>query len=150
MSDVNELGKRFFELKQLAEAKKEEIKKINDEWSEVENELIQAMVDEGTNSIGIEGIGKFTLTTKSFLSVNKANEMRFYGYLRASDNGALIHDHVNPRTLGAFLKEHQKELEGKYIAEGLDAIDARNKAIDFLKEKGAAIFSEKTISLRKE
>jgi len=149
MSDVNLLGKKFADLKAKADEIKGELKGVNEEWDEVEKDLIQAMIDEGTNSIGIEGIGLFSLRTKNYLSVNKANELKFYAYLRQAGHGSLIRDYVNPATLSAFLKEHQAEIEGKLVAQGLDQIDARDKAIDFLKEQGAAVFSDKTIALTK-
>lgn len=150
MSDINTLAKRFAELKYSADEKKKELAEINDTWDGVEKELMEAMVDEGTNSIGIEGIGLFSLKTKNYMSVNAANHFQFYQYLREAGHGSLIRDYVNPATLSSFLKEHQKEIEGKFIAEGIDDFDAREKAIQFLKEKGAACFSEKQIALTKK
>lgn len=149
MSDVNELAKKFAELKYSVDAKKKELAEINEQWDEVERELMDAMVEEGTNSIGVDGIGLFSLRTKNYMSVNSANHFAFFQYLREHGHGSLIRDYVPPATLTSFLKEHQAELEGKYVAEGMDQIDARNKAIDYLKTKGAACFSEKQIALTK-
>jgi hypothetical protein len=145
-----ELGKKFRALKDQSEAKDDELKLINKAWDECEAELIQAMIDDCINSFDIEGVGKISLARSSFLSVNAQNKEKFYKYLQDSGNGALLKLDVNPRTLGAFLKDHEKELTKKFMDEaGIDEIDAKAKADEVLKEHGAAIFAKTQIRLLK-
>jgi len=144
-----ELGKTFKSYKDAHEKAKAQLDEINAQWEECEKELLAAMLEDCVNSIDIDGVGKISLVRKSFLSVNAANKPAFYSYLKASGNGSLLKEDVNPRTLGAFLKEHVAELAAQYKAQGMDEVDAKVKAEEFLKEKGASHFSENSLSLRK-
>lgn len=145
---IQTLASQFLELKKKSDFLSEELKKTNAEWEEVEKELLNAMVEEGTSSIRLEGMGLFSMRTRSFLSVNAANKPNFYEYLKESGNGDLLKLDVNPRTLTAFLKGHQETLESQYLNEGLDPVDARKKALEFLNQKGASYFSERGVSFK--
>lgn len=146
---LTDIAKRYKELQDKHEAKNEELKAIGKDWTACETELLEAMVDEGVNSIKIDGVGLLSMRTKNYLNVNAANKPSFYEYLQASGNGGLLKLDVNPRTLTAFLGDHLQELiKAKVQAEGKDEIEARNEALEFLKSKGAAYFSERGISLR--
>ena len=147
---ILERAKRFFELKGQNEVAKDILKELSEKWDEAEKLLIEAMVEEGVNSVDLDGIGKFSMVTKNYLSVNAANKPGFLDYLKSSGNGAIIKEDVNPRTLTAFLKDHLEAVIGTYEQTGLDKVDARNAALEFLKEKGAAYFSDRGISFRKE
>lgn len=148
MSKLVEICKRYREIKTAHEGLSDQLKQLGQVWTDTELELIDAMVEEGTNSIDVEGAGKFSLCTKNYLSVNAANKAQFYPYLKESGHGGLLKEDVNPKTLTAFLKTHLVEVEGKFKAEGMDQFDASKAALEFLKSKGAAYFSEKTIMLR--
>lgn len=146
MSLLTDLARKYKELKDLNEAKKEELSKINADWTEVENQLLEAFVEEGVNSIKIEGMGNFVMRTKNYLSVNAANKPTFFDYLRESGNEGLLKLDVNPRTLTSFLGTHLEDLISKSDA---DPVEARKAALEFLNQKGASYFSEKGISVLK-
>lgn len=147
---ILELTQKFKELKHKSESATEVLKEINLEWTDVENQLIEAMGEEGVKSIKIEGLGLFSLTAKSYLSVNAANKPKFYEYLQESGNEALLKLDVNPRTLTAFLKGHLDALINERLGTGQDEIDARNNALQFLNEKGASYFVDRLISFRED
>ena len=144
-----ELGIKFKKFKDDYKEKEDALKLLGNEWEECERELLDAMVEEGVNSIDIDGVGKLSMRTENYLSVNTANTPFFYSYLKESGNGALLKEYVNPRTLTSFLKEHL-ELKTAEIAaqKAIDEFDARKEALDFLQGKGAAYFSKKSVSLR--
>lgn len=148
---IKELAQRFVELKAASEELGDKLKEVNAAWTEVETQLLEAMVEEGVNSVKLAGLGHFIMSTKNYLSVNAANKPGFYAYLKESGNGALLKEEVNPRTLTAFLKGHLEEV-AKRIADdyNLDNVEARNKALEFLNQKGASYFSERGITLRAE
>ncbi len=143
------LGKQFRKFKDEYKEKEDALKALGNEWEECEKQLLDAMVEEGVNSINIEGVGLLSMRTENYLSVNAANTGFFYTYLKESGNGGLLKEYVNPRTLTTFLKEHL-ELKINEIkdAKGIDEFDARKEALDFLQTKGAAYFSKKSVSLR--
>ena len=106
------------------------------------------MVDEGVNSVKLEGVGTFSMRTKSFLNVTIANKEGFLKYLKESGNGGLIKEDVNSRTLTAFLSGH---LELGFIRDrvnkGMDEVDARKDALEMLNKRGASYHSERQIAM---
>jgi hypothetical protein len=147
---ISDLVKKYAELEDRAEEQKAKLKAINDAWAEVETKLLEAMAEEGIKSTKLEGLGRFSLVTKNYLSVTAANKPSFFDYLKASGNGALLKEDVNPKTLTAFLKGHLEEIIKEFSDKGMDTVDARNKALEFLNQKGASYFSERVISHTKE
>jgi len=148
-SKLIELGKKFKKFKDDYKVAEDALKLLGGEWEECERELLDAMVEEGVNSIDIEGVGKLSMRTENYLSVNSANTNFFYSYLKESGNGALLKEYVNPRTLTSFLKEHlELKIAEIQSTKEIDEFDARNEALEFLKSKGAAYFSKKSVSLR--
>jgi hypothetical protein len=149
MTRVNELCADFARLKQSYETIEEQLKAVNAEWTSVEEQLIEAMAEEGMNSIDLETLGKFSLKTTNYLSVNTANKEHFFEYLKESGNGGLLKLDVNPKTLTAFLGRHLEEIKDTLIStEELDSISAQEKALTFLKEKGANYFTKRAIALK--
>jgi hypothetical protein len=146
---LTQLAKEFAELKSKYDEQKELLEKIGLQWTDCENRLLDAMVEEGVSSLKIDGIGTLSMRTSNYLSVNAANKPGFYEYLQEAGHGGLLKLDVNPKTLTAFLKSHLDELIDKATQEGKDMLEARNHALEFLKNKGAAYFSKKEISLRK-
>lgn len=147
---IVELGRKFKELKEEHEKQSDILKQVGVRWDEAERDLLEAMVEEGVKSIEIAGLGRFTMRVTNYLSVNAANKEGFYEYLKEAGHGGLLKLDVNPKTLTAFLSQHFEELQKKYGDEaGLDMVDAREKALEFLKSKGAAYFTKRDISLTK-
>lgn len=146
---VQELCAKFEELEKLYDEQKAQLDATKEEWDSVELQLLEAMVEEGTKSIDIEGLGRFTMATRNYLSVNAANKETFYPYLKESGNGALLKEEVNPKTLTAFLDGHLEDLIAAYVAKGLDGVTARQEALTFLNSKGASYFSKKQIRRKK-
>lgn len=144
------LAKAFVELRTKHAEQEKILKQLSTEWDALETELLDAMVEEGVSSVKIEGIGLFSMSTSNYLSVNAANTGTFYAYLKESGNGGLLKEYVNPKTLTAFLKEHLESLKSEFEAKGLDQVEARNTALEYLKEKGAAYFTKRGVSFRGE
>lgn len=145
---ITELARKFKELKHEYGDLEERLKKVNDIWTQTEAALLEAMAEEGVRSVSIEGVGTVTLRTKNYLSVNAANKERFYSYLQEAGHGGLLKLDVNSRTLTAFLKQHHEELTQNLVqGEGLEFIEAREKALEFLNSKGANFFTKRDIGL---
>jgi len=145
---LTDLARQYRELRAKKEFQADVLKAISADLSTSESELLEAMVEEGVNSLRIDGVGLLSMKVTNYLSVNVANKPAFFEYLQESGNGGLLKLDVNPKTLTAFLSEHLKALTKDYVDSGMDEIDARNKALDGLKSKGASYFSERGISLR--
>lgn len=145
---LTELAKSFFDCKKSHDDLTEKLKEVEKNWQDVETQMLDAMIEEGVNSISIEGCGQFSMRTKNYLSVNAANKEKFFEYLKESGNGHLLKLDVNPRTLTAFLAEHMEGLVETAQKEGLDIVDARDKALKFLNDKGANYFTKRDIALR--
>lgn len=144
-----ELGIKFKKFKDDYKVQEDALKLLGGQWEECERELLDAMVEEGVNSIDIDGVGKLSMRTENYLSVNTANTPLFYSYLKESGNGTLLKEYVNPRTLTSFLKEHlELKISEIQSVKEIDEFDARNEALEFLKSKGAAYFQKKSVSLR--
>lgn len=144
-----ELGERFSALKKQHEALKTQLDDVRIEWELVEEQLLAAMTEDCINSFDVENLGKFTVAKKNYLSVNAANKPSFYGYLQESGNGDLLKLDVNPRTLTSFLKGHLEEVTKKFMSDhNLDQVDAEEKALEYLKDKGASYFSEASIRFK--
>lgn len=144
-----ELGKKFFELKTKYEEQDKALKELGAQWEVVETELLETMSEEGVNSINIDGLGLFSMSTRNMLSVNAANKEQFWKYLQDSGNGHLLKLDVNPRTLTAFLGEHLTALIEAKKSEGKMEFEAREEMLKFLNEKGASYFVKRGISFRK-
>ncbi len=143
------LARKFKEQKVAYEAQKETLEKLGKEWEETENALIAAMIEEGVNSVRLDGLGLFSLRTTNFLSVNAANKPGFFDYLKEVGHDSILKLDVNPRTLTAFLNEHLKELQSKLCNEkGIDDISARNEALEILNKRGASYFTKRDIALK--
>jgi hypothetical protein len=147
---VTELAKKFATLKAEHESQSEVLKKINAEWEDIEARLLDAMVEDGTKSLHIDGLGLFTMAVTNYLSVNAASKETFYPYLKESGNGGILKEDVNARTLTAFLKGHLEDKIREFESSGLDGVDARNKALEFLNSKGASYFTKREIRMTKK
>lgn len=148
---ITELSSKFLELRTLSKAKAEELKKIDAEWTETEAELQSAMIEEGCKSIKLAGMGTFMMRSKNYLSVNGANkEPLFFPYLREIGHDSILKLDVHAGTLGAFLDAHFEELKAQYMEKlDLDPVEARDKALEFLKEKGVTYFVKRDIAFKK-
>ena len=146
---ISQLAKQYREIEAKHEEQSARLKELSAEWQAIENKLLEAFVEEGVNSVKLEGLGNFILNTKNYLSVTAGNKEQYFEYLKASGNDGLLKLDVNPKTNGAFLDTHLLTLMSEYAAEGLNQIEARMKALEFLKQKGVSYFSEKRISVRK-
>lgn len=143
--DIKTLAIKYKLLQDEYKTKEQELKELGNRWAECEIELINLMTEEGVGSLDLDDIGKFSIRTTNYLSVNAQNKEKFYEYLKESGNGSLLKLDVNPRTLTAFLKEHLETVAKSY---GED-FEAKNKALAFLNEKGASYFQKREVQFRK-
>jgi hypothetical protein len=149
MSKLSDIAKRYYELQEKSEATAKVLKEINTEWTGVEAEMLEMLVEEGVNTIKLAEYGTFMMKTTNILSVNIADKPRMFEYLKESGNGGLIKEDVASATLTAFLGKHYTELSNKYIQNGLDEIEAGKVALEFLNKKGANYFTKRGISLKR-
>lgn len=145
---IIELGKQFKELKRQHAEISNDLKVIATEWTEVENSLIEAMVEEGVKSVNLDGVGMFTVRTTNFLSVTADKKAGFFEYLQESGNGGLLKLDVHPATLKSFLSEHLQFLTQEKIAAGMDEMEAKNEALSTLESKGAGFFTKRDIAMK--
>lgn len=153
MQEIKDLANKFQVLKSLAAEKKAELKEITDQWSEVENEILEFMGDEGIPQFTLEGDVNysFSLSTKSFLSVAKSHMDEFIAYVKAIGNEGIVKESIDANTLKSFLNEHQEKLIQDLLHTGEidDIVEARNKVAKILSEKGVSVFDKKGLSVRK-
>lgn len=147
--DLVVMSKELHALRKDIAAKKQALSDLNTAKDKLETELIEAMAEAEVNSVSIDGLGLFSMTTTNYLSVNAANKVRFYSYLKESGHGGLLKEEVNSATLTAFLKGHLIEVTKKFVeSDDLEEFDARKKALEYLNGKGASYFSERGVSVR--
>lgn len=169
---IVELGRKYFEARTAKEEAAKAASAAEAAEGEAKNELIEAMIEAGTNSISIDGIGRLSLTRSVYPNVNAAAKPQFFEYLKASGNGGLLKLDVHTKTLESFLKKHKEELVTQVQDEGLtqyqaeclqkveqfqgikagqvfDEMAAAEVAEAILISQGATIFSKKNISLTK-
>lgn len=147
---IVELLREFKSVKDEYEQAEAVLKILTTKWDQAEAALLEAMVEEGVSSFNVEGIGTASMRTENYLSVNAANTEQFYQYLKLSGNGALLKESVNPRTLQAWLKQHLQDVIAQFETDdGIDSVDARDKALEFLNKQGASYFTKRGIALRK-
>lgn len=122
--------------------------KTNDEsWKSIEEQLLEAMVEEGVNSAEFEGIGKVMIRTKNYPNVTNADKELFIAYLDEIGQSELVKRDVAKTVVGEFLDPHIEELIQKCMADtdvGLG--DARRAVLAFLKTKGVSTFTSRDIA----
>lgn len=149
MSKIGELAKKYREIEAKHKELSTQVKELGEEWTAIETKLIEAFVEEGVNSAKLEGLGHFILSTKNFLSVTAANKEHYFNYLKKSGHDSILKLDVNPRTNGAFLDQHVEALIAEKTGAGLNLVEARKAALEFLAAQGVSYFSEKRIQVRK-
>ena len=101
---IIELGKQFKEFKKKEAELKAELKLLNEQWQTCENELLEAMTEEGVRSVTIENVGMLSMRTTNFLSVTADNKPSFFEYLHESGNAGLLKLDVHAATLKSFFR----------------------------------------------
>lgn len=175
-AEITELAQKFADCKKRHAEAEEVVKAINEEWLQVEADLIKAMSEEGVKSFDLEGVGRVTVRITKMPNVNAASKPDFFEYLRATGNGGLIKEDVHSKTLQSFLRKHAEEMQKQIVDEGLneyqakvlcdlgadeyngvkvvagakfDAMDSAALATEILKAKGASVYDKKDIQLGK-
>jgi hypothetical protein len=144
-----DLAKRYSEVQAQSEELSAQLKTVNETWAQVENELLDALAEEGVSSIKLDGIGLVSMRVQNILSVNAANMDGYFAYLKEIGKDDLIKPYINPRTNSAFLKEHLDTLISLREEHGMDLMEAREDAVKFLNLKGASYFVKRGIALKK-
>jgi hypothetical protein len=143
-----ELAKAYKRFK-LAYAEQEAaLDQLDEEWKDLTTKLQDLMIEEGVKSITIEGVGMLSMRTTSYPSVNAASKPVFFDYLKKTGNDSILKLDVNPRTLGAFLKEHSETLITERMKDGMDEVTAREAVQEELKKEGVAFFVKRDIALK--
>jgi hypothetical protein len=145
---IIELGKQFKEFKKRDSELKAEMKILDEKWSACEEQLLEAMVEEGVKSVTIENVGMLSMRTTNFLSVTADNKPSFFEYLQESGNSGLLKLDVHAATLKSFLDGHLEKLVQEKKDAGIDEMEARSEALEFLKSKGAGYFTKRGVALK--
>jgi hypothetical protein len=103
MQGFKEKIQRFKQLKDNKKELEDQIKLINKEVEEIKEELIPIMVNEDMQNVTYPEIGKISLKTKKFPRI--IDQQRFFDYLYATEQDALIKTSVNTTSLGAWFRE---------------------------------------------
>jgi len=107
MSTLETIVRRLRELKDEKEKLGEQEKRINIEISQIETlKLPEMMESAGITSFKVPGIGSVSIRNETYVSVLAENRPQLYEELRASGNGDLITEQVNPQTLKSWVKEN--------------------------------------------
>jgi|TARA_R100000789_G_scaffold1692_2_gene5114 hypothetical protein len=84
------------------------------------------MIDFGTTSMNIKGIGRLTISGDMWAGVQKGMTLKMHSWLREHGAEDLIKDSVNPSTMKAFIKE--QHAAGVNLPLELFRIDAFTRA----------------------
>ena len=147
-TEIKEIAQRFKDCEDRWEVATAGLKAVNMEYEALQEELLEAMVAEGVNSVELDGVGICKLETRNYLSLTKANEAAFFQYLRDNGQGGLIQDTVNAATLKAFMDEDLDRRIRLFTDAGLNLIEAREKALAEIKELGISAFSKKKVNFK--
>ena len=106
MSTLETVVRRLRELKDEKERLADEEKKINIEISQIETQKLPEMMDSaGITSFKVPGCGSVSIRNETYVSVLAENRPQLHEELKASGNGDLITEQVNPQTLKSWVKE---------------------------------------------
>lgn len=146
---ITELGQEFVALKKQYEEKEKELKEIGAKWEQVEKDLLEEMALVGVDSFSLEGLGKLYFRNQNYYTVAGDHKQAFFEYLKECGNEHLLKLDVHPNTLKSFLNEHEQLLIADNVAKGMDEMEAKSEALEFLKSKGASFFTKRGLSFRK-
>lgn len=144
-NEIVDLARRFYALKTTHAELKTKLDAIDKEWVAIENELMEAMVEEGVSTIKVDDAGKFTLASEHYFSATVENKPEVFEYLKKNGHGALIKEDVNARTLSAFCKNMLTEMALSEIRNGVSSMEAEASAIEKMKNIGFNYFRKRTI-----
>lgn len=149
---IIDLALEFKKAEDAYEAAKAVLKELDEKWNEAQQRLIDAFVEEGVNNISIEGVGVFSFGKRVFLSVKNEDKPGFFEYLREEGDDGILKLDVNTQTLSSYLNKKKELLQDLYMQAHPDAdkVDAEEKTLEYLKEKGVNYFSTPRISIRKK
>jgi len=147
---ITELAGRYKELREAADVAARAAKEAATECEMCEAELLDAFIEEGVNSVDIDGIGKLSMTTRDFMSVPASNQPAFFAWMKETGHGGLLKEYVNPQTLSAWMKERREEITRALEMQGENRFEAAKQAVALLENKGATVFQKRGIQFRKE
>ena len=105
VSDLAKAQKAAKDLKEAADAMAKECNKIHDFIrKEALPEKVESLED-GTNSVRIEGVGNVSIRTDIYASVAAGKQEEVKDWLDDNDGSGLITETVNSSSLKAFLKK---------------------------------------------
>lgn len=107
---LTEAGVKLATLRDRKDVLEEELKAVNKEKDELENEIIPRLMDDSeVINIKIDGVG--TLFTKSevYAYIRVDDTARAHSWLQRSGNGGIIKETIHHATLKAWAKEQLEE-----------------------------------------
>jgi flagellar basal body L-ring protein FlgH len=116
------LADQFQEAKDRAEAAELEAKEARQTRDELKQLLIDAMLEEETDSIGRNG-RRYSLQAKAKYSKRSGMDQELFAALRADGLGDIITETVNANTLSATMRELSEENGGTLPEEYEDCIN---------------------------
>lgn len=126
---MRELVEQFSELRKKKEEVSKQAKEIQQKLDELEHQIIENMINDGTSTVIYNGIGRITLTTQSFPRIK--DQDKFFSYLRTVGAGDIIKETVHSQTLRGYWNN----------------LKATKGETPVPLEIGLEVFSEATVSL---
>ena len=131
--DVFELADQLRALREQKKNLEERVKALNAEIDALDAKLVQAMIDQETQSFNRSG-KLFYLKTVTRASAKAGEQERLYQWLKDNGYGDLVKETVNAQTLTGFAKELMEENDDELPGDLADMVN---------------IFEKQTVAMRK-
>lgn len=120
--EIAKLVDMFQAAKDAVDQLEAELREAKHDRDAIKEELINAMLEEETDSIGRNG-RKYSLQAKTKYSKAAGMEAELFGLLREQGLGDIIQETVNANTLSATMKAMAEENDGVLPEEYADCIN---------------------------
>jgi hypothetical protein len=131
MKQLTILLQKFHDLKAKKKETEDALKDLTSKLSELDKEIQEHFIEEGTTQMRVEGMGLFTLTET--VRANAADKDKLFKHLRGLGHDSLIKENVNAQTLSAWARTCLEE-------------GATDEALSLL---GCSIFRQRQMKLTK-
>lgn len=108
MSKLEDLAKKYSDLREEKRRLATRTKEINEEMGQIEPELVALLEDMGAQNVKLDGVGTVYLVVKTYVSVPAEHNDAFLAWLDERGLGALAKRQVNPKTLQAQYAEWEE------------------------------------------
>lgn len=110
MADVFTLADRLQSLKEHKKELQDELKAVNAELEEVEQQLAELMINEEMQNFTRNG-QTFYLNTRIYANAIADRKEELFAWLKENGYGDLVYETVNANSLAAFVREQLEEAD---------------------------------------